>query len=68
MWFYYELVSNSPYEDEMEKNGHPSLKAVLDNIKKPMPLGRKIRLFIRNSASKIISFQNCCGHPGEPGC
>jgi hypothetical protein len=52
----------------MKNKKHPNLKAALENIRKPMHFGRKIHLFIRNNASKIIHFQNCCGHPGEPGC
>jgi len=55
-------------EERMHNKGGPSMKAVLENLKLPMPLGKKIRLFIRNSASKIVHLKNCCGHPGEPGC
>jgi len=46
----------------------PNVKAVIDNLKKPMPLGKKISLMLKNSAIKIARFQSCCGHPGEPGC
>ena len=46
----------------------PSMKAIISNLRKPMPLGRKITLFLKNSAVKITRMQNCCGHPGEPGC
>ncbi len=52
----------------MQIKRRPNLKAALENISKPMRLGKKIHLFIRNNASKIIAFQSCCGHPGEPGC
>jgi hypothetical protein len=34
----------------------------------PMPLGPKIRLVVRNTSIKIKTHQQCCGHPGEPGC
>jgi hypothetical protein len=44
------------------------VKAVIDNLKKAMPLGKKIILLIKNYAIKITRFQSCCGHPGEPGC
>jgi len=46
----------------------PNAKAVLDNLKSPMPFIRKIGLIIKNSARKIRNLQNCCGNPGEPGC
>jgi hypothetical protein len=46
----------------------PSVKAVVKNLKKPMPLSKKIGLFIKNSALKIVRMRTCCGHPGEPGC
>jgi len=46
----------------------PSAKAVIANLKVQMPLGKKIRLFIKNNLIKIIKLQSCCGHPGEPGC
>ncbi len=48
--------------------GRPNAKAVIDNLKKPMPIWKKVGLIIKNSALKIVRFQNCCGHPGEPGC
>jgi hypothetical protein len=38
------------------------------NLRVPMPLGRKVRLVIRNTAIKAKTRQSCCGHPGEPGC
>jgi hypothetical protein len=46
----------------------PNAKAVINNLKKPMPFIKKIGLIIKNSAIKIAKLQNCCGHPGEPGC
>ena len=46
----------------------PSPAASWRNLKVPMPLGRKIRLVVRNTAIKIKTHQQCCGHPGEPGC
>jgi hypothetical protein len=33
-----------------------------------MPLSKKLWLLLRNNWIKISKFQNCCGHPGEPGC
>ncbi len=52
----------------MRKNRRPGAKAVIENLKISMPLRKKIYLFIRNNAYKIITLRNCCGHPGEPGC
>jgi hypothetical protein len=46
----------------------PSIRDFLTNLSGPMPLGRKISLLIRNNATKIKKRQDCCGHPGEPGC
>jgi hypothetical protein len=46
----------------------PSPDAFMRNLRTPMPLGRKIRLVVRNTAIKAKSRQSCCGHPGEPGC
>jgi hypothetical protein len=44
------------------------VKAIIDNLKIPMPIGRKARLFIRNNILKTVRMKSCCGHPGEPGC
>jgi hypothetical protein len=40
----------------------------LTNLRQPMPLGRKLRLLLRNNWIKLRHAQACCGHPGEPGC
>jgi hypothetical protein len=40
----------------------------LANLRQPMPVGRKLRLLLRNSWIKLRHGQRCCGHPGEPGC
>ena len=29
---------------------------------------RKIAKALRNNAKKVVTFSDCCGHPGEPGC
>jgi hypothetical protein len=49
-------------------NGRPNAKDILENMKSPMPLGRKIRLILKNSATKLRKLQSCCGNKGEPGC
>jgi hypothetical protein len=46
----------------------PQPSAFLRNLRQPMPLGRKIRLVVRNNAIKFKTASTCCGHPGEPGC
>jgi hypothetical protein len=46
----------------------PEVKAIIDNLRIPMPIGRKIRFFVRNNILKIVRMKSCCGHPGEPGC
>ena len=32
------------------------------------PIGTKLRLTMRNRLKATFSMQQCCGHPGEPGC
>jgi hypothetical protein len=46
----------------------PTARAFFTNMSVPMPLGRKLKLVFRNNFIKIWRRQNCCGHPGEPGC
>jgi hypothetical protein len=46
----------------------PSVSETIQNLRRPMPLGRKIRLFIRNNWRKIRTGKSCCGNFGEPGC
>jgi hypothetical protein len=31
-------------------------------------LEKKLRKAFRNNAKKAVTFSDCCGHPGEPGC
>ncbi len=45
-----------------------SLSATLQNLRQPMPLRLKLRLFLRNEWTKVRTRSDCCGHPGEPGC
>ncbi len=52
----------------MCSNTAPTRSAFLDNLRKPMPLDRKLRLLAANVWTKISLRQTCCGHPGEPGC
>jgi hypothetical protein len=40
--------------------------AFMANLRQPMPLGRKLRLILRNRLR--FPPTPCCGHPGEPGC
>ena len=46
----------------------PNLRSFFSNMSVEMPLHRKLYLVLRNWGIKIIKRQNCCGHPGEPGC
>ena len=46
----------------------PSLRDIIENLRMPMPFGRKIRLMLRNYWIRIVRRQDCCGHPDEPGC
>jgi hypothetical protein len=47
----------------------PSLGAFFGNFRDyDAPLATKVRMVLRNNAIKLRTRQNCCGHPGEPGC
>ncbi|MHB8086554.1 MAG: hypothetical protein ACYDHZ_12100 [Dehalococcoidia bacterium] len=46
----------------------PNIKSWFNNMSAPMPWHRKIRLLFSNFYIKIRNRQDCCGHPGEPGC
>lgn len=48
--------------------GRPNASAFAANLRKPMPLSRKLKLAIRNMTLKVVHVQQCCGHYGEPGC
>ncbi len=40
----------------------------LENLRQPMPLHVKVKLFARNNWRKIQTRSDCCGNHGEPGC
>jgi len=46
----------------------PSASDSVRNLLQPMPLGRKVRLLVRNQLIKLRTGATCCGHDGEPGC
>lgn len=52
----------------MCSNETSTVPPFIANLRKPMPLGRKIRLTLRNTGRKLFRLKTCCGHPGEPGC
>ncbi|HEC98922.1 MAG TPA: hypothetical protein ENN18_00855 [Proteobacteria bacterium] len=54
--------------DHKTKRKRPSPRAFLTNLHVDLPWPEKVRLLIRNNWIKIRNLQNCCGHPGEPGC
>ena len=43
-------------------------RETLENLRQPMPLRRKLRLFLRNNWTKLWTRSDCCGNYGEPGC
>jgi hypothetical protein len=51
-----------------EDGNRPSPRAFFTNLQGPAPWYGKLRLLMRNNWIKLKNFQNCCGHPGEPGC
>jgi hypothetical protein len=42
--------------------------AFLTNMNQPMPRRQKLGKVSRNLWRRVVLRQNCCGHPGEPGC
>ncbi len=46
----------------------PSVRDFVTNMDQPMPLGEKLTKLVRNLWRRVALGQNCCGHPGEPGC
>jgi len=46
----------------------PRTRAIFTNMSVPMPLHMKLYLVLRNNLIKVVKQQQCCGHPGEPGC
>jgi hypothetical protein len=46
----------------------PNFRDTIANLRQPMPLPRKIWLTSRNWFLRVRHLDNCCGHPGEPGC
>ena len=50
------------------KKQHGTLQESLRNLRQPMPIGRKLKLFVRNNLIKVRTVSDCCGNYGEPGC
>ena len=46
----------------------PSPRDFIANLRYSMAWREKLRLLLKNNLIKIKNFQNCCNHPGEPGC
>jgi hypothetical protein len=51
-----------------DKYQHGSPQETLANLRQPMPLSRKLYLFVRNNWYKLRHGTRCCGNHGEPGC
>ncbi len=51
-----------------EKRTCPSPRAFVANMRGPQPWSQKVLLLLRNNWKKLMTLQNCCGYPGEPGC
>ncbi|HEX6557408.1 MAG TPA: hypothetical protein VF026_31890 [Ktedonobacteraceae bacterium] len=45
-----------------------TFRQLLTNLDQPMPLPEKLSKLTSNLWRRIVLRQNCCGHPGEPGC
>ena len=46
----------------------PSPAAAMQNWRATMPWPEKLRMALGNYWIRIAKRQDCCGHPGEPGC
>jgi hypothetical protein len=47
----------------------PSPSAFARNLAEyPAGPGRKALLLVRNMCLRVVKVQECCDHPGEPGC
>lgn len=46
----------------------PSMRDFLTNLDQPVQFHEKMGKLFRNLWLRIALRQNCCGHPGEPGC
>jgi hypothetical protein len=53
---------------EERKPRYGTIGEYFTNLDQPMPLGKKIRLLIRNMSIRFVRRKLCCGHHGEPGC
>ena len=40
----------------------------LENLRRPMPLGRKVISVISNNLIKLRRRRGCCGNLAQPGC
>lgn len=54
--------------DMCANHQHGTPQESLENLRQPMPLDRKLYLFVRNNWIKIRTRSSCCGNHGEPGC
>lgn len=52
----------------MANDRKPEPKAFFENLKGPMTVHKKLFLFLKNNARKMVTAKSCCGHHGEPGC
>jgi hypothetical protein len=57
-----------PWREGTMPAGRPSLGDFLTNLDQPMPLHEKLGKLVRNLWRRVALRQDCCGHPGEPGC
>ena len=51
-----------------DKERHGTVSESLENLRQPIPLNWKVRLFLRNNWRKVRTGSACCGNHGEPGC
>jgi len=50
------------------KQRRPSMRAFLTNLGAPQPWPAKLKALLHNNWLKFRRLEDCCGHPGEPGC
>ena len=51
-----------------KENRRGTTSEYMQNLRKPMPLSRKLKLILRNNLIKLNTGSSCCGNYGEPGC
>ncbi|MHB8858605.1 MAG: hypothetical protein ACYC6Z_03845 [Thermoleophilia bacterium] len=55
-------------EDHQHQHDHHHSAPVENWRDSDLPFGKKLKVALGNTWIKISKRQQCCGHPGDPGC